>query len=394
MSAIALSIVLASLLFPGSVKEKAAISPETVTKIEMSDALLSWPAGGEPEKGVIIAEIKEGDEHQNELSYLAEDAYTLSSSRPAPFPPIAQLSAVPLSVSSPQFAPAQSLTLNRCAPIFPMGKQEIRQFKRQLLEQLQEDQLIAGKKENVLIEVPEGEIKVNGQKLDSALFSKYADFLYPTIPPCQGRYLVIKHQFFGVGSYTEDGDFIGLSIYPKQSPSMHEFDDFETSLLSNHDLGAARVGERSLLNDEVGAQAEGLMGGMTQDASFAMASNASFAVLNGAQLRRLKRKLFAQLRKDQLINKEEKEAIIGFHEDRMVVNGKPLVGGQGTAYRGLIGQFGIDAGPRRELHLAPRFIIIGDFGEYGEMLSGQAHGKSMIVSKRMPSGLYAERKEQ
>ena len=252
---------------------------------------------------------------------------------------------------------------------------------------MQKDHLIHSIKQNVLVEVPDGEIRVNGQKLNKALFSKYADFLYANIPPCQGRYLVISRQFFGAGSYTEDGYFKGLSINPEHMPSLLEF---KTSIFPDAAVSKEMTTGQALIRSK--AAANGHVRSVVMLEQEALNANSALRLIEWSKMKRLKRKLVAKLLKDKLVSKAHKKAIVGLYENRLVVNGKTLEKKLETSYRKLlVTDFGVNSGPQREIHLSPKFIMIGDFGDYGEMLRGQSRGSNMIVNKKQLSGLYADK---
>ena len=395
MSAITISIVLASLFLPTNTEQEiqtviTALDPvePTAVPVNTQSRPLSEPQRPQVTK-FVSAKEKEDNKKVRLDSRSNLDSNTAQPIETKIFDPAPTLDFLRLPKSNAQVvtAPAPRLEITRCAPIPHQNSREIRQFKRELLYALQEDHLIHSIKQNVLVEVPDGEIRVNGQTLSTALFSKYSEFLYASIPPCQGRYLVISRQFFGAGSYTEDGYFKGLSINAEQMPSLH---DFRASIFPDAEISTAMTSRQAMVRGTAAAKSDVRSVVILEPAT--LQANEALPLLEWPKVRRLKRKLIAKLLKDNLISKVHKKAIVGLQEDRVVVNGKALAGPLVHSYRKLLAvDYGIHSGPQREIHLAPKFIMIGDFGDYGEMHRGQSHGKNMIVGKNRPSGLYADK---
>lgn len=395
MSAIAISIAVASIFLPTKAE------PEVLTAIPVLDPIEDTVAPSaaqslpdvelkRPQVAMLVASKDSEEDTFVELNTFeeaetnAEETYTTKAIE---FTPALDLLELPKVL--PQFQPESEpeLTASGCAPIPHQNSKEIRQFKRDLLQSLQEDHLIHSIKQNVLVEVPDGEIWVNGQKLDQYLYSKYADFLYSSIPPCQGRYLVISRQFFGAGHYTKDGYFKGLSINAEHLPSLSVF---KASIFPNAEVSTVMNSGQALVRST--AAANGNVRSVVMLGQEELKANSALPLLEWPRVKRLKRKLVAKLLKDKLMSKLHKKAIIGLYENRVVVNGKTLVPTLAASYRNLLGtNYGINSGPQREIHVAPKFIMIGDFGDYGEMLRGQSHGSNMIVNKKQLSGLYADK---
>lgn len=395
MSAIAISIVVASLFLPIHTEQEVQTVVPTLGTEELSAASpniqtlpSNQPEG--PQVALLVA-AKEKEETQVIKLDIPQDVDTnaFEQLEPEPSDPIPALDFLQLPEAglSLEAGSAPRLEVARCAPIPHQNNKEIRQFKRDLLEALQEDHLIQSIRQNVLVEVPDGEIRVNGQTLNSALFSKYSKFLYASIPPCQGRYLVISRQFFGAGSYTKDGYFKGLSINPEQMPSLQAF---RASIFPDAEVSAAMTSGQALVRSSAAAKSD--VRSVVMLAPTELHASDALPLIEWPKVRRLKRKLVAKLLKDKLISKTRKKAIVSLQDDKVVVNGKALAATLGNSYRKLLTvDYSIYSGPQREIHLAPKFIMIGDFGEYGEMLRGQSHGKDMIVGKNRPSGLYADK---
>lgn len=388
MIATTISISLAALILS---PEKAPAAINEATPVLTNEVFTEGPRPIAPEEEAypILPKNELQKVGEDEKSIVSEvmlvDSHQQAPSLPAQMEPVRTLSPRRLPASPLEVASRGLDIVEKCASIPHQSSRQLRHFKRQLLEDLHQDHLIYSPKQQVLIEVPIGEIRVNGKVLPSDLFSKYSGFLYPTIPPCQGRYLVISHQFFGAGNYTSEGNFEGLTIHPEKMPSWYEV---QSSLFPDIQLATAIKDTAIPINGLWESEGQAL----AKDDQVALDSQTSDIVIAWPKVRRLKRKLLAKLLEDKLITRDNKQAIIGLHEDEIVVNGTPLTDNHGTAYRVMIGvEFGVECGPRREIHLDPKFILIGDFGEYGEMLKGQAHGKGVIASERMPSGLYADR---
>lgn len=392
MSAIAISIAVASILLPTKAEQEVQITIPVLDPIEQtitppSIQLLSPAEPERPQVAILVASKDSEEEEFAALNISAEEEVNTGEALKGAvteFTPTLDLVELPRAL--PHSMPEPEPVISRCAPIPHQHSREIRQFKRDLLQSLQEDHLIHSTRQNVLVEIPEGEIRVNGQKLDKDLFSKYANFLYASIPPCQGRYLVISRQFFGAGSYTEDGYFKGLSINPEQMPSLMEF---KASIFPNAEVSKRMTLGQALIRSK--AAAKGDVRSVVMLEQEALKANTVLPLLEWPKMRRLKRKLVTKLLKDKLISKAHKKAIVGLYEDKVAVNGKTLDKTLEASYRNLlITNFGINSGPQREIHVAPKFIMIGDFGDYGEMLRGQSHGSNMIVNKKQLSGLYAD----
>lgn len=393
MSAITISIVIASIFLPINTEQEAqavipGLDPIEYKVTPSSVKSLSQIEPERPQVAILVA-AKENEEDKfvtSNASDMAganmEETYTTEAIE---FMPTLDLLELPKTL--PPFQPQPKLVISGCAPIPHQNSRELRQFKQELLQSLQKDHLIHSIKQNVLVEVPDGEIRVNGQKLNKALFSKYADFLYANIPPCQGRYLVISRQFFGAGSYTEDGYFKGLSINPEHMPSLLEF---KTSIFPDAAVSKEMTTGQALIRSK--AAANGHVRSVVMLEQEALNANSALRLIEWSKMKRLKRKLVAKLLKDKLVSKAHKKAIVGLYENRLVVNGKTLEKKLETSYRKLlVTDFGVNSGPQREIHLSPKFIMIGDFGDYGEMLRGQSRGSNMIVNKKQLSGLYADK---
>ncbi len=392
MSAIAICIAVASIFLPTKAEQEVLTAIPVLDPIEYTvapSAAQSLP-GAEPEQPqvAILVASKESEEDifvelntSEEAETNTEEAYR---PRAIEFTPTLDLLELPKVLPQPQ--PEPELTAPGCAPIPHQNSKEIRQFKRDLLQSLQEDHLIHSIKQNVLVEVPDGEIRVNGQKLDQYLYSKYADFLYASIPPCQGRYLVISRQFFGAGHYTKDGYFKGLSINAEHLPSLTAF---KASIFPDAEVSKEMTLGQALIRSK--AAANGHVRSVVMLEQEALKANSALPLIEWPKMKRLKRKLVTKLLKDKLMSKLHKKAIVGLYENQVVVNGKTLDQTLAASYRNLlVTNYGINSGPQREIHVAPKFIMIGDFGDYGEMLRGQSHGRNMIVNKKQLSGLYAD----
>lgn len=392
MSAIAISIAVASIFLPTKAEQEVLTAIPVLDPIEYTvapSAAQSLPEV-EPKRPQVALLVASKDSEEDTFVELnpseetetnTEETYTTKAIE---FTPALDLLELPKVL--PQFQPEPELTVPGCAPIPHQNSKEIRQFKRDLLQSLQEDHLIHSVRQNVLVEVPDGEIRVNGQKLNQDLYSKYADFLYASVPPCQGRYLVISRQFFGAGSYTRDGYFKGLSINAEHLPSLSSF---KASIFPDAEVSTVMNSDQTLVRST--AAAKGDVRSVVMLGQEELKASSALPLLEWPRVRRLKRKLVAKLLKDKLMSKLHKKAIVSLHEGEVLVNGKKLDKVLEASYRNLLAtNLGINSGAQREIHLAPKFIMIGDFGDYGEMLRGQSHGKSMIVGKTRPSGLYAD----
>lgn len=392
MSAIAISIAVASMFLPTKAEQEVQITIPALDPIEYAVTpqniqLLPQAEPERPQVAILVAskeleedtfvELSASEERETNI----EEAYTTEIIE---FTPALDLLELPKAL--PRFQPEPELVAPGCAPIPHQNSREIRQFKQDLLQSLQEDHLIHSIRQNVLVEVPDGEIWVNGQKLNKNLFSKYADFLYANVPPCQGRYLVISRRFFGAGSYTKDGYFKGLSINAEHLPGLNEF---KASIFPEAEVHTAMTSGQTLVRSS--AAVKGATRSVVMLEQEELKANTILPLLEWPRVRRLKKKLVSKLLKDKLMSKLHKKAIVGLYKDKVVVNGKAVDKALEDSYRNLlVASFGINSGDQREIHIAPKFIMIGDFGDYGEMLRGQSHGKSMIVGKTRPSGLYAD----
>jgi len=395
MSAIAISIAVASIFLPIQAEQEVQTVIPTSDSIELSAApsnIQSLPTS-QPEPSQVAMFVTAGEPEENQIIKLDlpqdVDTSILEQVETETFDRTPALDLLQLPKAGARLVTNREprLEVTGCAPIPHQGNRGIRQFKSELLHSLQEDHLIHSIRQNVLIEVPEGEIRVNGQTLNKTLFSKYSEFLYASIPPCQGRYLVISRQFFGAGSYTKDGYFKGLSINPEQMPSLQIF---RASIFPDAIVSTEMTSDQMLVRSAEAAKVDVRNVVILEPSE--LRANQALPLMEWPKMKRLKRKLVAKLLKDKLISKAHKKAIVELHEDQVVVNGKALDKGLEAVYRKLIAiNYGVNSGPQREIHLAPKFIMIGDFGDYGEMLRGQSHGRNMIVGKTRPSGLYADK---
>ncbi len=277
-----------------------------------------------------------------------------------------------------------------CDPPLNLTKENQKRLKQQIRRSLLLDHLIFSKKESIIIEVPPGEIIVNGTTLGEDLYEKYSLILYPDVPPCPGRHLVIGKEFIGIGQFTTTGRFRGVSSGPlppnilRKSLPANRLLDLSISDESSTELFTGTDLTTSLLSDDNLINTNSLSLSKIQDRT-----GNSFG-LSWAEMQQLKRKLLARFIKDNLIEAKQKKAILSYRKEAVWVNGKVLSKNLAEQYRILLTTFRIAVSARREIHIAPQFIIIGDFTSKGGMTLGQASGKNMIVNQRKPSGLYAD----
>lgn len=277
-----------------------------------------------------------------------------------------------------------------CDPPLDLTKENQKRLKQQIRRSLLLDHLIFSRKESIIIEVSPGEIIVNGTTLEQDLYEKYSLILHQDVPPCPGRHLVIGKEFVGIGQFTSTGHFMGVSSGPlpakilrkslpaKKLLDLSISDESSTELFTGTDLTTTLLSDEQLVN--------------TTFLEHPKSQNESGNVfgLSWGEMQQLKRKLLARFIKDNLIEAKHKKAILSYRKEAIVVNGKALSTTLADPYRELLSTFRITASARREIHIAPQFIIIGNFTSKGGMTLGQASGKDMIVNQRKPSGLYAD----
>ena len=88
--------------------------------------------------------------------------------------------------------------------------------------------------------------------------------------------------------------------------------------------------------------------------------------LRGKSLRQI---LCAQLRADQLITGEAQHVKIEFEFHDIFVNERILPYELIAKYQKIFTNYGIQAGPQRQIHLYSNGdVLIGDFGQYGELI--------------------------
>jgi len=79
--------------------------------------------------------------------------------------------------------------------------------------------------------------------------------------------------------------------------------------------------------------------------------------------------LIAQLKTDQLINTETQHVKIEFEFHDIFVNERILPYELLAKYQKIFTDYGIQAGPQRQIHLYTNGdVLIGDFGQYGELI--------------------------
>ncbi len=277
-----------------------------------------------------------------------------------------------------------------CDPPLDLTKENQKRLKQQIRRSLLLDHLIFSKKESIIIEVPPGEIIVNGTTLGEDLYEKYSLILYQDVPPCPGRHLVIGKEFVGIGHFTSTGQFKGVSTGPlpakilRKSLPASKLLDLTISDVSSTELFTGTDLTTTLLFDENLKSTSSLEHNKVQD------NDGNVFGLSWGEMQQLKRKLLARFIKDKLIEAKQKKAILSYRKESIMVNGKALSTTLADSYRELLSTFRIAASANREIHIAPQFIIIGNFTSKGGMTLGQASGKDMIVNQRKPSGLYAD----
>lgn len=402
MSAITTTIILAGLLLlsPKEQEHNQAFTPITASEetISLSPEEEVIPQlkqkTSRPVKQLAMSPIlplltQGTKEVQYSNSSLAVTPFTLTAiplSNLTPLPPNDQIQ-LAISPNRPGLMiPVQQ----ECDPPLELTKENQKRLKQQIRRSLLSDHLILSKKESIIIEVSPGEIIVNGQTLDNQLYQKYSLILHQDVPPCPGRHLVIGKAFIGIGHFTSAGHFIGISSGPLPAGSLRKSlpanrlldlsieDDSSTELFPGTDLTTSLLSDDDLINTNSLSLSE------SQD------KKGNTFGLSWAEMQQLKRKLLSRFIKDNLIEAKQKKAILTYTKEDIVVNGKALTKNLAEPYRELLTAFRLNASPRRQIHIAPKFIIIGDFTSKGGMTLGQASGKDMIVNQRKPSGLYAD----
>lgn len=301
---------------------------------------------------------------------------------------------LPKDRAKPRFVPIRpNLTIpiqSDCDPHLELTKENQKRLKQQMRRLLLQDHLISSRKENVIIEVPPGKIIVNGTTLGEALYEKYSLILHQDVPPCPGRHLVMGKEFIGIGQFTSSGQFKGvssgrlpanflrkllpanklleLSISDASSTELFPGTELSSTLLANENLANTTFLEHSETPDNKGNR---------------------FG-LSWAEMQQLKRKLLSRFIKDKLVDAKQKKAILIYTKQDIIVNGKVLPKNSAEQYRALLTDYQLNGSPKRQIHIAPKYIMIGDFTSNGGMTLGQASGKDMIVNQRKPSGLYAD----
>jgi len=104
--------------------------------------------------------------------------------------------------------------------------------------------------------------------------------------------------------------------------------------------------------------------------------------LNGEQLRSLKKELYRELQKDDLIESRREDVRLLFDNSNIVVNDNKLTQQLTFKYQGFLGKYGIQSAEMRKVLMCADFIVVGDFikGNFQGSLQGSLNSQDIRES--------------
>ncbi len=269
-----------------------------------------------------------------------------------------------------------------------LSPSELRSLKRQLLKLLKEDNIEeSGIASFSALWYTADYLQLNDIKLEGEMLKRYQSVLERfSITPGPNRRVVVNNDFIQVGDFTDkgfDGQALGKKmeiyfiegsekgLFSKEAPkkrgifeesdddvilkTIGEFKHAEVNLskvdriLSDRSTSPPKDGNRFY---DSGKEALSIYTKRTEDI---------FVELNGKQLRSLKKELYKELLRDQIINNRKEDVRFLFEADDILVNGTKLTEQMTFSYQRLLETYGIKAAESRKILMCTDFIVIGDF---------------------------------
>ena len=258
-----------------------------------------------------------------------------------------------------------------------LEKIKLRKLKRTLYKALVEDNLVPSKDIDVTIDLLSNGIRINGQKINSSLQSKYKK-ITEDAGSGENRKILLTSEFIKVGDFTKEGfrgkgfgrfteapnqpeinidNKIEDPFYKKESQAEQKKKEFE--LIIENEEKTLKEFANKILSSTYGDNPKTLFG-----------VNMKYEDCN-----KLHSLLYKQLIEDGFIDSKSNPVIIEFGKHSLKINGKSFDQNQTNIYRNIITQFKIKPGKYRSIRLTEHLIKVGDFGK------GNFTGTSSIISK-------------
>lgn len=299
-------------------------------------------------------------------------------------------------------------------PIFIQLKlttSELRQLKRQLLSLLKQDNIEeSGFADFSTLWYTTQSLQLNDLQLEGEMFNRYASVLKSFgIAPGPNRRVVVNNDFIQVGDFTEkgfDGQALGkkMEIYfieggdenglfskakaLKKSLAIEDKDD-DTILktmgeFKHKEINLSRV-DRMLKSQGNSNPKDGNRfydSGKEALSIYTKRTEGIFVELNGKQLRLLKKDLYRELLRDQLIDSRKQDVRFLFEADDILVNGSKLTEQMTFSYQRLLETYGIKTAESRKILMCTDFIVVGDFkiGNFSGSLLGSLNSQDIRKS--------------
>ncbi|OEK00490.1 hypothetical protein BFP97_02730 [Roseivirga sp. 4D4] len=292
-----------------------------------------------------------------------------------------------------------------------LTRTELRILKRQLLKLLREDNIDqSGISDFSTLWFTADFLKLNNTELKGEMYSRYATVIKSFhIKPAPERRVVINNDFIQVGDYTDkgfDGQALGkhMEIYFIDDPkgkkglfsedsntgkSIMEDADDDTILKTNGEFKKSEVNlskvDRILKSQGDAPPKDGNRfydSGKEAISIYTKETERTLIELNGEQLRSLKKELYRELQKDDLIESRRDDVRLLFDEDDILVNDIKLTGQMTFKYKGFLGKYGIESAEMRKVLMCLDFIVVGDFikGNFQGSLQGSLNSQDIRES--------------
>jgi|GEM_PF-5116084 len=292
-----------------------------------------------------------------------------------------------------------------------LTRTELRILKRQLLRLLREDNINqSGISDFSTLWYTADFLKLNNTELKGEMYSRYATVIKSFhIKPAPERRIVINNDFIQVGDYTDkgfDGQALGkhMEIYFIDDPegkkglfskdantgkSIMEDADDDTILKTNGEFKKSEVNlskvDRILKSQGDAPPKDGNRfydSGKDAISIYTKETERTLIELDGDQLRSLKKELYRELQKDDLIASRKQDVRLLFDDTNILVNDNKLREQLKFKYIGLLAKYGIGPGDMRKILLCLDFIVVGDFvkGNFQGSLQGSLNSQDIRES--------------
>jgi len=259
-------------------------------------------------------------------------------------------------------------TIIKTDPSLPpeMSGLALKKLKKQLYKKLLADEMIGFEGQEVEMQLPGGEVIVNGQVLDSILSQKYYKLTHKVgIGP--DRKIKMDENYIKAGDFTAEG-FRGSGV----GTFMEEEEDSEDSEEEEglyYESGEKRgEGEDDNINNKEELvrleqkERDRFAEEILEKSGPKEGRKRLFSVdLNEKETRKLFNELYETLLSDQLIESSKDFVLFELPEDHIRLNGKPLEDELYQKYSKLFSTYKIKQGALCEVRLSEHTISIGEF---------------------------------